>query len=118
MVASSSIKPRRDGSPGNQKARKPGFYSSQNLAFNQSGENPLSLNLQAEVAFIHQSMQRFFSLGKPTTYQIDRSARDPSLSIQSPPALCPRCCPFHLPASEKSPSPKPCVSNRTLTTGT
>jgi hypothetical protein len=69
MVASSSSNRRRGAPPGNQNARKHGFYSSQNPASTQSDENSLFLDLQAEIDFIRQSMQRVIALGEPQTYR-------------------------------------------------
>jgi hypothetical protein len=60
---------RRGAPPGNQNARKHGFYSSQNPASAQVEENPLSLDLQAEIDFIRHSMQRVIALGEPRTYR-------------------------------------------------
>jgi hypothetical protein len=69
MVSSSSSKPRRGAPPGNQNVRKHGFYSSQYPASSQSEGNPISLDLQAEIDFIRQSMQRVIALGEPQTYR-------------------------------------------------
>jgi hypothetical protein len=69
MTSSSSSNRRRDAPSGNQNARKHGFYSSQNPASVQSEGNPLSLDLQAEIEFIRQSMQRVIALGEPKTYR-------------------------------------------------
>jgi hypothetical protein len=70
MVASSSPSKRRRGAPsGNQNARKHGFYSSQYPASAQSEENQSSIDLQAEIDSIRQSIQRVIALGEPKTYR-------------------------------------------------
>jgi hypothetical protein len=70
MVASSSPPKHRRGAPsGNQNARKHGFYSSQYPASNQSEEIPPSIDLQAEIDSIRQSIQRVIALGEPETYR-------------------------------------------------
>jgi hypothetical protein len=68
MASSSASKRRRGAQPGNQNARKHGFYSAQYPASAQSDGNPLSLDLQADIDFIHQSMQLVIALGEPKTY--------------------------------------------------
>jgi hypothetical protein len=70
MVASSSSSERRRGAPpGNQNARKHGFYSSQYPASANVEEIPPSIDLQAEIDFIRASMQRVIALGEPQTYR-------------------------------------------------
>ena len=69
MSSSSSSNRRRGAPPGNQNARKHGYYSAQDPASAQGEENPLSLDLQAEIDFIRQSMQRVIALGEPQTYR-------------------------------------------------
>jgi hypothetical protein len=70
MVKSSTTSNRRRGAPpGNQNARKHGYYSSHCPASSQSEENPLSIDLQAEIDFIRQSIQRVIALGEPETYR-------------------------------------------------
>ena len=69
MVASSSSKRRRGAPLGNHSALKHGFYSAQNPASTQAEGNQLSLDLQAEIDFIRQSMQRVIALGEPQTYR-------------------------------------------------
>ena len=69
MPESSSPKRRRGAPPGNQNARKHGYYSSQYPASSQSEENPLSIDLQAEIDLIRGSIQRVISLGEPETYR-------------------------------------------------
>jgi hypothetical protein len=64
-----SSKRRRRAPPGNQNARKHGYYSSQNPASVQVEANPLSLDLQAEIDFIRHSMQRVIDLGEPQSYR-------------------------------------------------
>ena len=66
---SATSKRRRAAPPGNQNARKHGFYSSINPASAQAIENPLPIDLQAEIDFIRQSMQRVIAPGEPTTYR-------------------------------------------------
>jgi hypothetical protein len=60
---------RRGAPPGNQNARKHGFYSSQNPASLQVEADSLSLDLQAEIDFIRQSMLRVIELGEPQSYR-------------------------------------------------
>ena len=67
-MAPSSSKHRRGAPPGNQNARKHGFYSSRYPASAQAEGNPPSLDLQAEIDFIRHSMQRVIALGEPQTY--------------------------------------------------
>ena len=68
-MAPSSSKHRRGAPPGNQNARKHGFYSSRYPASAQAEGNPPSLDLQAEIDFIRHSMQRVIALGEPQTYR-------------------------------------------------
>jgi hypothetical protein len=68
-MASTSSKRRRGAPPGNQNARKHGYYSSQNPASLQVEGNSLSLDLLAEIDFIRHSMQRVIALGEPQTYR-------------------------------------------------
>jgi hypothetical protein len=69
MASSSASKLRRGAPPGNQNARKHVFYPAQYPASAQAEENPISLDLQAEIDFIGQSMQRVIALGEPKTYR-------------------------------------------------
>jgi hypothetical protein len=69
MASSSASKRRRDAPLGNHSALKHGFYSAKNPASAQSDENPPSLDLQAEIDFIRQSIQRVIALGEPKTYR-------------------------------------------------
>jgi hypothetical protein len=67
-ASSSSPKRRRGGQTCNQNARKHGYYSSHYPASAQSEENPLSIDLQAEIDLIRASIQRLIALGEPQTY--------------------------------------------------
>jgi hypothetical protein len=68
-MAFSSSKRRRGAPPGNQNARKHGYYSTQSPASAQGEENSLALDLQVEIDFIRHSMQRVIALGEPQTYR-------------------------------------------------
>ena len=70
MIASSSSSKRRRGAPpGHQNARKRRFYAAQNPASAQAEGNSLSIDLQAEIDFIHQSMPRVIAFGELGTYR-------------------------------------------------
>jgi hypothetical protein len=68
MSPTSSSNRRRGGQPGNQNARKHGFYASHYPVSTQSEENPPTIDLQAEIDLIRASIQRVISLGEPHTY--------------------------------------------------
>jgi hypothetical protein len=78
MAASCSSKPRRGAPPGNQNARKHGYYSSQYPASAQAEGNQQAIDLQAEIDFIRQSIQRVIALGEPQTYEIKRITQGPT----------------------------------------
>jgi hypothetical protein len=69
MADSSSSKPRRRALSGKQNALKHGFYAAHKSASPPSTENPLTLDFQAEIDLIRQSMQRVLALGEPQTYR-------------------------------------------------
>jgi hypothetical protein len=68
MGASSSLKRHRGAPAGNQNARKHGFYASQKPDFDPTDAGSLTINFQAEIDLIRQSMQRVLALGEPQTY--------------------------------------------------
>jgi hypothetical protein len=69
MVVSSSPRRPRGASPGNQNARKHGFYAAQKPGLAASEIAPLVINFQAEIDLIRQSIQRVLAPGEPQTYR-------------------------------------------------
>jgi hypothetical protein len=67
-MGTSSPKRRRGAPPGNQNARKHGFYASQKPDNDLTDVGPLTINFQSEINLIRQSMQRVLALGEPQTY--------------------------------------------------
>jgi hypothetical protein len=87
MASSSSSNRRRGAPPGNQNARKHGFYSSQDPASIQGEGNPISLDLQAEIDFIRHSMQRVIALGETPDLGVDYDFLAPDRLRIHPPSL-------------------------------
>jgi hypothetical protein len=65
----SSPKRRRGAPPGNQNARKHGFYAAQKPDLAPSDAGSLAIDLQTEINLIRQSMQFVLALGEPQTYR-------------------------------------------------